>query len=221
MENIRTREIAIVVFIAIFFGLVIFFKTVRINPPGINTGFAPEQPLAFSHRLHSGDLQMDCLYCHVGADKGQHALIPAAGTCMNCHRFVTASWDKVKIEEMQAEEEKREMKLIVSPELEKLYQAVGFDTETMRYDEKKKTGELEWVRVYNLPDFVYFDHSRHVNSGVQCQTCHGQVQTMEKVEQVTNLTMGWCVNCHRDVTNNKIPELKGKKPSISCAVCHY
>ncbi len=221
MENIRIREIAIVLTIAVVFGLIIFFKSVRINPPGVNTGYAPEQPLAFSHRLHSGDLQISCLYCHTGAEKGQHALIPAASTCMNCHRFVTAAWDKVKIEEAQAEKEKREMRIIVSPELEKLYRAVGFDIEQMRMVPARATGKLEWIRVYNLPDFVYFDHSRHVEAGVKCQTCHGPVETMEKVEQVTNLTMGWCVNCHRDVTHGKIPELKGKKPSISCAVCHY
>ncbi len=221
MENIKIREIVIVVGIAVILGLIIFFKSVRINPPGVNTGYAPEQPLAFSHRLHSGDLQISCLYCHAGAEKGQHALIPAASTCMNCHRFVTAAWDKVKIEEARAEEEKRPMKLIVSPELEKLYRAVGFDTDQMRLDPRKATGKLEWIRVYNLPDFVYFDHSRHVNAGVKCQTCHGPVETMEKVEQATNLTMGWCVNCHRDVSHEKIPELKGKKPSISCAVCHY
>ncbi len=221
MNSVNARVIAVVVAIAVVFGLIIFFQSVRINPLGVNTGYAPEQPLAFSHRLHSGDLQIACQYCHAGAEKGPRALIPPAGTCMNCHRFVTAAWDKVKIEEMEAKKEKRDIRPVVSPELEKLYAAVGFDTREMRYDEKKATGKLEWIRVYNLPDFVYFDHSRHVNADVRCQTCHGPVETMDRLEQVSDLTMGWCVNCHRDVTNGKIPELKGKKPSISCAVCHY
>ncbi len=221
MENIRLRELLIVIFIAVVFGGVVFFNSVRINPLGVNTGYAPEQPIAFSHRLHSGDLQIDCLYCHSGADKSQHAVIPAAGTCMNCHRNVTAAWDKIKIEEQQAQEEKRDMKMIVSPELQKLYNAVGFDSEVMRYDSTMQKSALEWTRVYNLPDFVYFDHSRHVDAGVRCQRCHGAVETMERVEQTTSLKMGWCVNCHRDVGAGKIAELKGKKPSISCVVCHY
>ena len=213
-------NVSILICLALIGGGLIYARNVNINLPGINQGYAPQQPLAFSHRVHSGDLSIDCLYCHFGADKGPTAGIPAASTCMNCHRFVTAAWDKTKIEEMQAEQEKRDLKLVVSSELEKLYGAVGFSTETLSYADT--TGKnLEWLRVHDLPDFVFFDHSRHVTADVACQTCHGPVETMETVSQVSDLSMGWCVECHRDVNSGDNPEFKGKYASLSCAVCHY
>lgn len=215
------RNISILICIALIIGGLIYGKSVNINVLGLNQGYAPEQPLAFSHRLHSGDMEITCLYCHTGAEKSHSAGIPAAGICMNCHKFVTAGWDQIKIEEQKAEEEKRDIRLFVSSELKTLYNAVGYDTETMAYREDGAGAALEWVRVHDLPDFVFFDHSRHVNGGVACQTCHGPVETMETVSQVQDLSMGWCVNCHRDVNHGRIADLKGKYASISCAVCHY
>ncbi|MFQ5627947.1 MAG: cytochrome c3 family protein [bacterium] len=217
----QSRNFAIIVLIALITGGLIYARSVNLNLPGVNQGYAPEQPIAFSHRLHSGDLQIPCLYCHSGAEKSRHAGIPAASTCMNCHRFVTTGWDQFKIEEETAQKENREMQIPVSVELKKLYSAVGFDTENMQYDAQQPGAPLEWIRVHALPDFAYFDHSRHVNAEVACQTCHGPVETMEKVSQFSDLTMGWCVNCHRDVNNGRVPELKNKYASISCAVCHY
>jgi len=201
--------------------LVVYLQSVNINLPGFHQGFKPEQPIAFSHRLHSGDLQIECLYCHGGAEKSRHAGIPSAGTCMNCHRFVTAGWDDLKIEEQRAAEEKRDLRLLVSQELEKLYKVVGFSTDQSMYTEVASGSNLSWVRVYQLPDFVYFDHRPHVNAGVRCEACHGNVAAMERVAQETDLSMGWCVNCHRDVNRGNAPELEAESASTDCGVCHY
>ncbi len=216
------QNITIIVLIIVIMFVIAYLQTVNINLVGINQGFEPEQPIAFSHRLHSGDLQITCLYCHPGAERSRHAGLPSANICMNCHRFVPAAWSKILIENQKAKEEKREPKAIISPEIEKLYRAVSFDPSEMKFKGQPFNGEpIRWIRVYDLPDFVYFDHRPHVNAGVTCQQCHGPVETMERVQQVPDLTMGWCVNCHRDVSNGKFPELKGKNPSISCTVCHY
>ena len=215
------RNITIILLIELVTGTIIYASSVDLNLPGNNQGYAPEQPIAFSHRLHSGDLQIDCQYCHTGVDKSRHAGIPPASICMNCHRFVTSSWDQVKIEEQKAQAENRDMQIPVSEELSKLYTAVGFDTEKMQYDPNNPGKAIEWVRVHSLPAFVYFDHRRHVNVDVACQQCHGPVETMEKISQERDLSMGWCVNCHRDVNNCIMAELQGKNPSTSCAVCHY
>lgn len=214
------RNVYILIGIAMIAGVLVYARSVNLNVLGLNEGYAPAQPLAFSHRVHSGDLQIDCLYCHGGAEKGPRAGIPAASVCMNCHRFVTAAWDQVKLEERNAEQERRDIQMVVSPELKKLYTAIGFDTETMGYKNGAQT-PLEWVRVHDLPDFVFFDHSRHVTAGVTCQTCHGPVETMEKVAQFSDLSMGWCVNCHRDINAGKNKALQNKYASTSCAVCHY
>ncbi len=215
------RNLTILLLLALLAGTIIYAGSVNLNLPGVDEGYAPAQPIAFSHRLHAGDLQMQCLYCHTGADKSRHAGIPSANICMNCHRFVTAGWDKVKLEEQQAKKEKREARFLVSDELQKLYRAVGYDAEKGKYTMVNEQQPLRWIRVYNLPDFVFFDHRRHVNAGVACQRCHGPVNTMEKIEQTSDLTMGWCVNCHRRVNRGDIPELKGRHASITCAVCHY
>ncbi len=216
------QNLSIIVFILLLMFLVVFLDSVNINLPGINQGYAPEQPIAFSHRLHSGDLQIACVYCHAGAERSRHAGIPSANICMNCHRFVPAAWSKIQIENQRAQKENRAPEPVVSEQLKKLYRAVSFNADEMKFEKTPYSGEpIRWVRVYNLPDFVFFDHRSHVNAGVTCQTCHGPVETMERVAQVPDLTMGWCVNCHRDVKNGKFPELKGKNPSISCTVCHY
>ncbi|MBZ0172784.1 MAG: cytochrome c family protein, partial [Phycisphaerales bacterium] len=142
--------------------------------PGNNEGYSPEQPIAFSHRLHAGELLIDCLYCHSGAETSRHAGIPAASVCMNCHKFITAAWGAVRAEDDLAAEEGRKPERIVSPELQTLYTALALD-ETMKRDPERQTDPLEWVKVHNLPDFVFFDHRPHVNAGVSCQRCHGPV----------------------------------------------
>ncbi len=215
------RNITVLVAIAIIVMSVLFIRNKTIHLPGVNQGYAPEQPIDFSHRLHSGDLEMDCLYCHTAAEKSSVASIPSPSVCMNCHRFVTAKYDKVKLEEKRAQEEDRDLQPVISGEIRELYAAVGFDTETMGYRPSAKIDTLKWVRVHNLPDYVFFDHSRHVNAGVDCSRCHGPVETMETVYQFSDMTMGWCVNCHRDVQKDRVAGLENTNPSISCTVCHY
>lgn len=199
--------------------LALFPKLSAFHLPGNHQGYQPVQPIAFSHRLHAGELQVPCLYCHSGAERSRHAGIPSVGLCMNCHRFVTAPFGAIRAEDEQARKEKRDPRPIVSPEIQKIYDALALNA-SMRRDPYKQQVPVEWIKVHNLPDFVSFDHRRHVNAGVECQKCHGPVETMERVTQIQDLSMGFCVNCHRDVTKNG---LNGKvvNASIDCSGCHY
>jgi hypothetical protein len=176
--------------------------------PGNHQGYEPVQPIEYSHRLHAGELQIQCLYCHSAAEKGRHAGIPSANVCMNCHKFVTATLGAIRAEDEAAKAEKRAVRKVASAEIDKLLGAVGTGT------------PIAWTRVHNLPDFVYFDHRAHVHAGVACQTCHGPVETMERVRQVATLNMGWCVNCHRDANRDGIAG-KPAHASIDCATCHF
>lgn len=164
---------------------------------GIHQGYSPAQPIAFPHKVHAGDNQIPCLYCHSAARTSRHAGIPSASVCMNCHSIL----------------EKQTV------EIEKLKEAVDLQR------------PIRWVKVHNLPDFVYFNHSQHVQSGVACQSCHGAVEKMERIEQVSPLTMGWCLRCHREHAKMPVNDferaalsLKQKqKPTagLDCASCHY
>jgi hypothetical protein len=175
--------------------------------PGNQQGYEPDQPIAFSHRLHAGELQISCVYCHSGAEQGPHAGLPATNVCMNCHKSVTASFGRLRNDPKA-----------VSAELRKLFDSYGLDDNLKRDVTKAKP--IPWVRVHNLPDFACFDHRAHVNAGVACQKCHGAVEAMERVRQVESLSMGWCVNCHRDANAHGVG---GKKvnASLDCAACHY
>ncbi len=183
--------------------------------PGDQRGYEPRQPIAFSHRLHAGELQVGCLYCHAGAERSRHAGIPAAGVCMNCHRFVTAPLGAIRAEDDLARREGRKPRPVISAELRKLYDALALD-ENMQRDPRKEPRPLAWIKVHNLPDFVYFDHRPHVGAGVTCQRCHGPVERMERVRQEQSLTMGWCVNCHREASR-----AGAVAASIDCSTCHY
>jgi mono/diheme cytochrome c family protein len=178
---------------------------------GVQQGYAPEQPIAYSHALHAGTLEIACQYCHTGVEIGKSANIPSANICMNCHTHI----------------QNLEGKEGISPEIQKIYDAV---------DNNKP---IEWVRVHNLPDLAYFNHSQHVKvGGVECQTCHGPIQEMEVVGQHSSLTMGWCIDCHRqtEITTDgnayydklvqlhtdskdalKVKDIGG----LECAKCHY
>jgi len=138
---------------------------------------------------------------------------------MRCHKFVTSSFDVLQDEVKQAEKEKRKPDQPVSNELRKLYDSFGLD-ELLKPKEGVKPTSIPWVRVHNLPDFVYFDHRAHVSVGVKCQRCHGPIESMERVYQAETLSMGWCVNCHRDATKNGI-DGKAVHASTDCAICHY
>ena len=189
--------------------------------PGNQMGYSPAQPIAFSHRLHAGELQVSCLYCHFGAEQSRHAGIPAASVCMNCHRFVTATLGAMRAEEETAKKENRKPGRVVSPEIQKIYDALALALDgTLQRDPKKNPVPLAWTKIHNVPDFVYFDHRPHVAVGVTCQQCHGAVETMDRVEQAQPLSMGWCVNCHRTATQTGIAG-KAVNASIDCSSCHY
>ena len=152
-----------------------------------NQGYAPEQPIKYSHAVHAGALQIDCEYCHYAAERGPHAGIPPAQVCMNCHDHVAKD----------------------HPEVLKIKEAI--DSEA----------PIEWVRVHWLPDHVFFDHSIHIASGVGCTRCHGEVESMGRVAQAKELTMGWCLSCHRDVSSEAMGEEVRASPLTDCAVCHH
>lgn len=147
---------------------------------GIYEGYAPEQPIKFSHKIHAGDNGINCVYCHSSAEKGKHSGIPSVNVCMNCHKGI------------------QEGKRWGTEEISKIYTAAGFNPETNEYDSPGKP--IKWIRIHNLPDHVYFNHSQHVVVGkVECQTCHGPVETYDyPMQQYSELTMGWCINCHRE-----------------------
>jgi hypothetical protein len=176
--------------------------------PGNNQGYEPVQPVAFSHRLHAGDMQISCVYCHLGAETSRYAGIPALSTCMNCHKNVTASLTAQK--SVPAKE---------SPELRKIYDALALDGKLVPIAGRAPV-PIVWTRVHQLPDFVYFDHRAHLAAAVRCQTCHGAIETMERVRQVETLAMGWCVNCHR-AANAAGVEGRPIHASTDCVTCHY
>ena len=168
---------------------------------GRQQNYSPEQPIAFSHKLHAGINQIDCKYCHIGVERGKQATIPPPSICMNCHKYVKQGPDKAFKEQNGLRGPGND-----TTQIAKIYAAIGWDPKSQTYDESKQK-PIEWVRIHNLPDHVYFNHSQHVKvGGIQCQTCHGPVQEMDKVYQFAPLSMGWCISCHRktDVqfTNN-------------------
>ena len=204
----RNRILTIALVVAVLFSALALVPRVRaMRLPGDNTGFEPDQPIAFSHRLHAGELAISCHYCHSTAERSRHAGIPASSTCMNCHRFITAKRADVRAEEELAKKEGRKPRPVMSPEVKKIYDSV-------------KTQEpIRWARIHQVPDFVYFDHRPHVAAGLECQKCHGPVETMERVRQVSTLNMGWCVNCHRGRDGTMVRGLP-VKASSDCSVCH-
>ena len=239
MRFLGSPLLSIVLLVGVGFALLATMpRLVAGRLPGNQKGYEPTQPLAFSHRLHAGELQISCLYCHSGAERSRHAGLPAASVCMNCHSFVTATLGAVRAEDELAKKQGRAPQRVVSPEIRKIYDALGLN-EDRKPDPAKTPKPIEWMRVHTLPDFVYFDHRPHVNAGVACQNCHGPVESMERVRQVEDLSMGWCVNCHRSVNKTGIdgkgnfssapaPATRGPLPashrvygSTDCSTCHY
>ncbi len=162
---------------------------------GTNQGYMPVQPIHYSHKIHAGDNQIDCNYCHSSARVSKHSGIPSLNVCMNCHKTIF---------EYNGETTEEYSKTFYDGEIQKLYKAVGWDDEAQEYT--GETSPVKWVRIHNLPDFAYFNHSQHVSvAGIECQTCHGPVEEMEIMYQSSPLTMGWCINCHRE-TNVKVKD---------------
>ncbi len=164
-------------------------------PIASNIGYAPVQPIPFSHKLHSGENKIPCLYCHSSAEKSKHSTVPSLGICMNCHKVVQ----------------------VKSPYIQQVKKA---------YDEGKP---IEWIRVHELADHAYFPHKNHVAKGIACQVCHGNVEAMERIEQKSSLTMGWCMECHRGQTAphailaKTYPKMKhpqGPVAPVQCNTCH-
>lgn len=217
----KNRIFTIVLLIGLILSLIGLFQSIGsyAHLPGNHQGYEPMQPIAYSHRLHAGELQISCLYCHFGAEKSRTAGIPPANVCMNCHRFVTAPFGAIRHEDELASKENRKARRIISSEIVKIYHALALN-DSLQSDPSKKQTPIAWMKVHNLPDFAYFDHRAHVHAGVECQKCHGQVQTMERVRQMEDLSMGWCVNCHRDVNANGVNGKSVKAP-VDCSGCHY
>ncbi|HEY1115604.1 MAG TPA: c-type cytochrome [Chitinophagaceae bacterium] len=208
---------------------------------GRQKGYAPEQPIYYSHKVHAGINQINCLYCHGSAWESKHAAIPSINVCMNCHKAISTYEKGPKLYTEDGEE------INGTAEIEKLYKYAGY-TPGQPWD-PSKAKPVEWVKIHNLPDHVYFNHSQHVNAGnVACQTCHGNIQEMDVVSQQSDLSMGWCINCHRetkvdfynsnDSTGNKFYSIyekfhndlkSGKMDSVTvkdiggleCQKCHY
>jgi hypothetical protein len=179
------------------------------SPNYLNVGYRPKQPVDYSHKLHAGDLGIDCRYCHTYTDMSSHANVPSTQTCMNCHQLIGTDNQKL-----------------------------------LPVRESWSTGKpIEWIKVHDLPDYCYFDHSAHVLVGVGCISCHGDISKMIIVQQQKPLSMGWCLDCHREpgphlrtvdeITNmdwhpgpdheefvNRIIKEKNINPPEDCSACH-
>lgn len=209
---------------------------------GRQKDYQPEQPIYYSHKVHAGINQISCLYCHGSAWDSKHAAIPAVNICMNCHKAIGEYTKGPKLYDEEGNE------INGTAEIAKLYKAAGFDPAKPNNWDPSKAKPIEWVKIHNLPDHVYFNHSQHVRAGkVQCQSCHGEITAMDEVKQVSELSMGWCVNCHRqtkvdfnydstkgnkfysiyekfhnDIKNHKMDSVTVKDiGGLECQKCHY
>ncbi|CAM1353677.1 c-type cytochrome [Tenacibaculum ascidiaceicola] len=202
---------------------------------GVDEGYQPIQPIAFSHKIHAGDNKIDCQYCHSSAKHSKTSGIPSVNVCMNCHKNISEVADDTKV----VMDDHTLVKADLDKEIAKIYEAAGWDADKLEYTGNTKP--VKWVRVHNLPDFAYFNHSQHVTvGGIACQKCHGPVEEMEEVYQYSPLTMGWCIDCHKatkvDLKGNeyyaKIHEDLAKKYGVEqvtiaqlggkeCGKCHY
>jgi cytochrome c551/c552 len=157
---------------------------------GRQQNYQPEQPIFYSHKVHAGTNQISCLYCHGNAWESRHAAVPPLNVCMNCHTAIN-EYKGEKLFRENGEE------VDGTAEIQKLYSYTGYDPQAGKYTEPGKP--VEWIKIHNLPDHVFFSHAQHIRAGkVQCQTCHGPIQEMNEVRQFAPLSMGWCVNCHRN-----------------------
>ena len=214
-----------------------YYTTVGAMNLGRSKDYQPEQPIYYSHKVHAGVNQINCQYCHIGTYQGKQATLPSVNVCMNCHMAINEYKGEPLVKENGDEVDG-------TAEIKKLYKYAGY-TEGQPWD-ASKAQPIEWIRIHNLPDHVYFNHAQHVNAGqVACQECHGEIQKMGEVKQQNDLSMGWCVNCHRqtkvqfkdngfysiyekfhaDIKSGKIDSTKGitveKIGGTECQKCHY
>ncbi|HYO22030.1 MAG TPA: c-type cytochrome, partial [Flavisolibacter sp.] len=187
------NKVYIALFAVIFFVVGGFFVAKSAIGLGRQRGYQPEQPIYFSHKVHAGVNQINCLYCHNSAWEGRHAGIPTLNVCMNCHKAISAYEKGPKILDEDGKE------INGTAEINKLYQYAGFTPGPGAQWDPAKGKSPEWIKIHNLPDHVYFNHAQHTRvGGVACQSCHGNIQEMDKVYQSSELSMGWCINCHRE-----------------------
>ena len=202
---------------------------------GVDQGYQPIQPIAFSHKIHAGENKVDCQYCHSSAKHSKHSGIPSVNVCMNCHKAISEVAEGTEIEwngQIYGKEQ-------LDKEIAKVYDAAGWDPDELAYTGEEKP--VKWIRIHNLPDFAYYNHAQHVTvAGVKCQKCHGPVEEMDEMYQYSPLTMGWCIDCHRetnvDLKSNdyyaKIHDELAKKYGVEkvtisqlggleCGKCHY
>jgi mono/diheme cytochrome c family protein len=201
---------------------------------GRTKDYTPHQPIFYSHKVHAGVNQINCMYCHIGTYQGKQATIPSVNVCMNCHMAIN-EYKGAKLYSAEGEE------INGTAQIQKLYEYAGY-TPGKPWD-ASKAKPIEWVRIHNLPDHVYFNHSQHVVAGKQqCQTCHGEITKEDEVHQFADLSMGWCINCHRntkvdfkdngfysiyekyhdDIKNGKMDSVTVEKiGGTECQKCHY
>ena len=236
----------IALFAIIFFIVGGFYVTRGAIDMGRQKKYQPEQPIFYSHKVHAGVNQISCLYCHGAAMDSKHAAIPSVNVCMNCHKTVNEYAKGPKLYREDGTE------VNGTAEIQKLYSYAGFDPKNANAWDASKAKPIAWTKIHNLPDHVYFNHSQHIKAGkVQCQTCHGEITGMDEVYQFSELSMGWCINCHRSTkvdfykidssgkaTGNKFYSIyekfhddikSGKMDSVTvkdiggleCQKCHY
>lgn len=231
-KSFAKNQFAVLMSVIVMFLVGSYFAFGYMMQVGVDQGYEPIQPIHFSHKIHAGENGIDCKYCHSSARTSKTSGIPSVSVCMNCHKNInefTGSADSTYVDYS---------KEFYTAEIQKIYEAVGWDPATQTYTGEEKP--VKWVRIHNLPDFVYFNHSQHVSvAGLECQTCHGPVEEMEIMRQHSPLTMGWCVECHRetevDVNNEYYKEIHeelakkygvekltiGQLGGLECAKCHY
>jgi cytochrome c2 len=237
------NKVYIALITIIIFILVGFYITKGAIGLGRQQAYEPRQPIFYSHRVHAGVNQISCLYCHGNAWESRHAAIPSVNVCMNCHKTIQTYEKGPKLFDADGNE------INGTDEIHKLYKYAGFDPANQtKWDITQIKQPVQWIKIHNLPDHVFFSHAQHVRAGnVQCQTCHGPITEMDEVRQFAELSMGWCINCHRetkvnfdytDSTGNKFYSIyekfhndfkAGKMDSIrvkdiggiECQKCHY
>jgi len=188
------NKVYIAMFSVVLFIVGGFYVTRGAIDLGRQKKYQPVQPIYYSHKIHAGINQISCLYCHGAAMDSRHAAIPSVNVCMNCHKTITSYSDKSP---KLFREDGTEVN--GSREIEKLYSYAGFDPKNANAWDPSKAKPIPWIKIHNLPDHVYFNHSQHIKAGkVQCQSCHGEINEMGEVFQFSELSMSWCVNCHRD-----------------------
>ena len=230
-QTIVKNQFLIFILVVCFLLSSAYFTYGYLMQVGIDQGYAPIQPIHYSHKIHAGANQIECKYCHSSARVSKHSGIPSLNVCMNCHEYIAEYNGEEDLENGYTRD-------FYTNEIKKLYSAVGWDEENQVYTGNTKP--VKWVRIHNLPDFVYFNHAQHAQvAKIECQTCHGPVEEMEIMYQYSPLTMGWCIDCHRESNVDKdneyyqkVHEELSKKygvekltvaqlGGIECAKCHY